>query len=127
MPTPTHPLFRERFPTLANATYLVSHSMGAAPLGARLALQGYWEAWARDGPEAWAGWLAESAAIADNLGRIFNAPTGSVSLAPNVSLLQAALASALTFTPNATRSSSRRCSFPPSRTYGRPGSATARA
>lgn len=99
MPTPTHPLFRERFPTLANATYLVSHSMGAAPLGARLALQGYWEAWARDGPEAWAGWLAESAAIADNLGRIFNAPTGSVSLAPNVSLLQAALASALTFTP----------------------------
>ncbi|MBD5635487.1 MAG: aminotransferase class V-fold PLP-dependent enzyme [Candidatus Eremiobacteraeota bacterium] len=35
--------------------------------------------------------------IADNLGRIFNAPAGSVSLVPNVSLAMAAVASALSF------------------------------
>ncbi|MGH7728327.1 MAG: aminotransferase class V-fold PLP-dependent enzyme [Vulcanimicrobiaceae bacterium] len=93
------PALRERFPTLANATYLVSHSMGAAPLGARAALQGYFEAWAAEGPEAWHGWLPELAEIADGLGRLFGAPAGSISLVPNVSLAQAAVASALAFPP----------------------------
>ncbi len=93
----TSPRLRERFPVLANATYLVSHSMGAAPVGARSALDEYWRAWAENGPEAWDAWLDEIAAIADNLGRIFNAEPGTVSLGPNVSLLMAALASALDF------------------------------
>jgi kynureninase len=97
MPTITAPQLRERFPTLARATYLVSHSMGAPPLGARDALAAYWAAWAENGPEAWERWLPEIAAIADNLGSIFNAPPGSVSLVPNVSLAQAAIASALSF------------------------------
>ena len=89
------PRLRERFPVLSNSTYLVSHSMGAAPLGARDALAAYWQQWADEGPEAWYGWLAEMQEIADNLGAIVGAPPGSVSLAPNVSLLQAAIASAL--------------------------------
>jgi kynureninase len=93
----TLPRFRERFPTLANSTYLVSHSMGAPPLGARRALVDYWEAWAADGPEAWSAWLPAISALADNLGAIFGAPAGSVSLAPNVSSLQAAIASSLDF------------------------------
>jgi kynureninase len=95
--TTTRPRLRERFPTLDNATYLVSHSMGAPPLAAKDALEAYWNAWARSGPEAWEGWLPEIGALADNLGAIFGAPPGSVSLAPNVSLLQAALASSLDF------------------------------
>ncbi len=99
MPTTTAPRLRERFPTLANTTYLVSHSMGAAPVGARTALDRYWTAWSDSGPEAWDAWLPAIAELADNLGRIFNAPPGSVSLIPNVSLAQAAIASALTFTP----------------------------
>ncbi len=37
---------REQFPILADSTYLVSHSMGAAPLGARAALEAYWDQWA---------------------------------------------------------------------------------
>ena len=93
----TLPRFRERFPTLANSTYLVSHSMGAPPLGARRALVDYWEAWAAGGPEAWGTWLPAISALADNLGTIFGAPAGSVSLAPNVSSLQAAIASSLDF------------------------------
>ena len=75
--TMTVPLFRERFPTLAKATYLVSHSMGAPPLGARDALAAYWNAWAENGPEAWERWLPEIAEIADGLGRIIGAPPQS--------------------------------------------------
>jgi kynureninase len=94
----TGPHLRERFPTLATSTYLVSHSMGAPPLGAREALDAYWSQWAADGPEAWSCWLPEIADIADNIGRIISAPAGSVSLAPNVSQLQASIGSALDFT-----------------------------
>jgi len=95
--TTSRPRFRERFPTLDSATYLVSHSMGAAPLAAKDALDAYWEGWARDGPEAWETWLPQIAALADNLGTIVGAPPGSVSLGPNVSLLEAALGSAFDF------------------------------
>ncbi len=94
-PTITAPRLRERFPTLETATYLVSHSMGAAPLAARDALVAYWEAWKKDGPEAWEAWLPEIVAIADGIATLIGASRGSVSLAPNVSLLQAALASSL--------------------------------
>ena len=73
--------------------------MGAPPLGARVALEAYFDAWQRLGPEAWTDWLPQIAAVADNLGRIFNAPAGTVSLVPNVSLAMAALASALEATP----------------------------
>ena len=97
MLTTTEARLRERFPTLQSATYLVSHSMGAAPAGARAALEAYWQAWASDGPEAWTRWRPEIAAIADTLGNIFGAPPGSVSLVPNVSLAMAALASSLDF------------------------------
>ncbi|MBV8726265.1 MAG: aminotransferase class V-fold PLP-dependent enzyme [Candidatus Eremiobacteraeota bacterium] len=89
--------FRERFPTLAKSTYLVSHSMGAAPLAAKDALDAYWHDWERDGPEAWERWLPEIARIADNLGELIGAPPGSMFLGPNVSVLQAALATSLRF------------------------------
>ncbi|MEO6990223.1 MAG: aminotransferase class V-fold PLP-dependent enzyme [Candidatus Baltobacteraceae bacterium] len=98
--TATSARLRERFANLDESTYLVSHSMGAAPLAAREALVRYWNEWSREGPEAWDAWLPECGEIADNLGAIFGAPRGTVSLAPNVSLLQAALGSALSFTPD---------------------------
>jgi kynureninase len=93
--TASAPRLREHFPTLETSTYLVSHSMGAPPLAARDALVAYWEAWAKDGPEAWEAWLPALAEIADGIGKLIGAPAGSVSLAPNVSLVMAALASAL--------------------------------
>ena len=89
---------RERFGGLDENTWLASHSMGAPPLAARDALAGYWQAWADHGPEAWPGWLARMRAIADGIGAIIGAPPGSVSLLPNVSLSQAAIASSLAFT-----------------------------
>lgn len=90
---------RERFAGLDVNTWLVSHSMGAPPLAARDALVRYHAQWADGGPEgAWPGWLDEARVIADGIGAIVGAPAGSVSLAPNVSLLQSALASSLDFT-----------------------------
>ncbi|MGH8163121.1 MAG: aminotransferase class V-fold PLP-dependent enzyme, partial [Rhodanobacteraceae bacterium] len=95
----TQAVLRERFATLDNATYLVSHSMGAAPLAARDALTTYWDEWAKDGPEAWERWLPRIGEIADGIGEIIGAPSGSVFLGPNVSALQASLATCLRFTP----------------------------
>ncbi|MEO6913390.1 MAG: aminotransferase class V-fold PLP-dependent enzyme [Candidatus Baltobacteraceae bacterium] len=91
----TTAVLRDRFATLESSTYLVSHSMGAAPRAAKNALMQYWDTWAQDGPEAWERWLPQIGEIADNLGSIFGAPGGSVFLGPNVSALQAALASSL--------------------------------
>ncbi|PZR60097.1 MAG: kynureninase [Candidatus Meridianibacter frigidus] len=97
-PLTTAAKFRERFPMLADSTYLVSHSMGAAPLGAKDALLSYWNDWATNGPEAWERWLPAIGEIADNLGEIIGAAPGSIFLGPNVSVLQSALGSALQFT-----------------------------
>jgi kynureninase len=93
----TKPLRREQFPILERSTYLVSHSMGAAPLGAQQALETYWREWAEDGPEAWEYWLPRIREIADGIGEIVGAAPGSVFLGPNVSVLQASLASCLDF------------------------------
>lgn len=90
---------RDRFAGLDVNTWLVSHSMGAPPLAARDELTRYFEQWADRGPEAWPRWLEEVREIADGIGTIFGAPPNSVYLAPNVSILQSAIASALTFTP----------------------------
>ncbi len=98
--TVTHALNRELFPILETSTYLVSHSMGAAPLGARSALETYWNDWATDGPEAWERWLPRIGEIADGIGTIIGAPAGSVFLGPNVSVLQAAIATSLDFRGN---------------------------
>ncbi len=93
----TQALAREQFPVLESSTYLVSHSMGAAPLGAKHALDAYFTDWATDGPEAWERWLPEIATIADGIGAIVGAPAASVFLGPNVSVLQAALATCFDF------------------------------
>jgi kynureninase len=95
----TQPRYRDRFPILATSTYLVSHSMGAAPLGAKTALESYFDEWASEGAEAWERWLPRIAEIADGIGGIIGAPAGSTFLGPNVSTMQAALASSLTYTP----------------------------
>ncbi len=88
---------RAQFPILENSTYLVSHSMGAAPLRARAALDAYWSEWAAEGPEAWESWLPRIAEIADGIGAIVGAAPGSVFLGPNVSVLQAAIATCIDF------------------------------
>ncbi len=93
----TAPLLREEFPTLATSTYLVSHSMGAAPRATRDALTSYLDEWTAEGPEAWELWLPRISTIADGIGAIIGAAPGTMFLAPNVALIQASLASSLDF------------------------------
>jgi kynureninase len=95
--TATQALQRENFPILADSTYLVSHSMGAASLASRRALEEYWSQWAAEGPEAWERWLPAIGEIADGIGAIVGAAPGSVFLGPNVSVLQAAVATCVDF------------------------------
>ena len=99
-PVSTRAMFREQFPMLSSSTYLVSHSMGAAPLAAKDELNAYWDDWATEGPEAWERWLPRIGEIADGIGAIVGAPAGCTFLGPNVSVMQAALASCLRFTPD---------------------------
>src|SRR5215469_7058075 len=93
----TQALQRDQFPILGNSTYLVSHSMGAAPLRAKAALETYWSEWAAEGPEAWGAWIPRIGEIADGIGSLIGAPAGSIFLGPNVSVLQAAIASCIGF------------------------------
>jgi kynureninase len=96
--TTTQALHRDQFPILGTATYLVSHSMGAAPLGAKAALEQYWADWAAEGPEAWEQWLPQIGEIASGIGALIGAAPGTMFLGPNVSVLQAALATCFDFT-----------------------------
>lgn len=93
----TQALHRDQFPILGTSTYLVSHSMGAAPARAKAALEAYWDEWAAEGPEAWEAWIPRIGEIADGIGSIVGAPAGSIFLGPNVSVLQAAIASCIGF------------------------------
>jgi len=49
--------YRERFPILADTTYLISHSLGPMPAEAERRLAEYTAAWNTRGPRAWGeGW-----------------------------------------------------------------------
>jgi kynureninase len=90
--------WRGRFPILANTTYLVNHSLGAMPEGVYDKLREYADAWARRGVRAWAdGWWEVGLSVGNLVGRIMNAPPGTVVMHQNVSVIQSIVASALDF------------------------------
>ena len=91
-------LWRERFPILADTTYLVTHSLGAMPRAVYAKLQGFADQWATRGVRAWAeGWWDSPVAVGDLVGKLLNAPPGSVVMHQNVSMIQSVIASALDF------------------------------
>lgn len=98
-PPPHDPArWRERFPILADTTYLVTHSLGAMPEGVRGKLAAFAEQWATRGVRAWAeGWWDAPLAVGAQVGRLLNAPAGSVVMHQNVSMIQSVIASALDF------------------------------
>ncbi len=90
--------WRERFPILRDTTYLVTHSLGAMPEGVYGKLQAYADQWAQRGVRAWAeGWWDAPVAVGAQVGKLLNAPPGSVVMHQNVSMIQAIIASALDF------------------------------
>jgi kynureninase len=90
--------WRARFPILADTTYLVTHSLGAMPEGVYGKLAAFAEQWATRGVRAWAeGWWDAPTDVGAQVGKLLNAPPGSVVMHQNVSMIQSVIASALDF------------------------------
>ena len=86
--------YRDRFPILAETSYLVSHSLGAMPLSARHELNRYADEWAARGVRAWTeGWWETPVSVGDELAPIVGAPPGSIAMVQNVTVAQAVVAS----------------------------------
>ncbi len=91
--------YREQFPALSRSTYMVSHSLGAMPKKTEANLADFARLWVEKGITAWDDWIPEIMAAAERVGRIINAPDGTVTMATNVSQIQSMLASCLEYVP----------------------------
>jgi kynureninase len=90
--------YRERFPILAETTYLINHSLGAMPAAAEERLVEYAQAWNTRGVRAWEeGWWALPVTVGDQIARLIGAPPGSVSMHQNVTLAEAVVLSCFDF------------------------------
>src|SRR5215207_3247173 len=92
--------YRDRFPILADTTYLINHSLGAMPADAARRLQRYADEWATRGARAWGeGWWQTPIAVGDQIGRIVGAPPGSTVMHQNVTIAEAVVLSCFDFAP----------------------------
>src|SRR5215216_3146310 len=92
--------YRERFPILAETTYLINHSLGAMPAEAARRLQRYADEWATRGARAWGeGWWDTPITVGDQIGRIVGAPPGSTVMHQNVTVAEAVVLSCFDFGP----------------------------
>ena len=90
--------YRERFPILAETTYLINHSLGAMPAAAEERLLEYARAWNTRGVRAWEeGWWELPVTVGDQIARLIGAPSGSVSMHQNVTLAEAVVLSCFGF------------------------------
>jgi kynureninase len=86
--------YRERFPILAETTYLISHSLGPMPTEAQRRLVEYTAAWNTRGPHAWGeGWWELPMTVGDQIGRLIGAPPGSTVMHLNVTIAEAVVLS----------------------------------
>ena len=91
--------YRERFPILAETTYLISHSLGPMPRAAKEQLDAYAEAWMTRGVRAWTeGWWELPITTGDRIARLIGAPPGSTVMHQNVTLASAVVLSCFPFT-----------------------------
>ena len=89
--------WRNEFPILEKAVYLISHSLGAMPRATYERLQEYADIWATRGVRAWAeGWWDMPVSVGDGVARIIGAGPGTVVMHQNVSICQSLILSCLT-------------------------------
>ena len=92
--------YRPEFPIVDRVTYLVSNSLGAMPRAVPERLAEYADMWNRRGVRAWAeGWWTMPLTVGDEIAPLLGAGPGEVAMFPNVTLAQAAVLSALDYTP----------------------------
>jgi kynureninase len=91
--------YRERFPILAETTYLISHSLGPMPVEARTRLEEYADTWMKRGIRAWGeGWWETPMTVGDQIARLIGAPPGSTVMHQNVTVASAVVLSCFHFT-----------------------------
>ena len=86
--------YRDRFPILAETTYLINHSLGAMPSAAEEGLAEYARMWRTRGIRAWGeGWWTMPLTVGDQVGRIIGAPAGTTVMHQNVAIAEAVVLS----------------------------------
>jgi kynureninase len=94
--------FRDRFPILGRANYLISNSLGAVPAAAASSLQSYYEAWATRGVRAWEdSWWSLVSDLGDLVAPLIGARPGEVVFQPNVTTAHAVVLSAFDYAARA--------------------------
>lgn len=90
--------WRDEFPILKDATYLISNSLGAMPRGVYESLREYADMWATRGVTAWGkAWWDLNGNVGDKIAPLMGAPSGSVLVHQNASIANSILFSALDF------------------------------
>jgi kynureninase len=90
--------YRDRFPILAETTYLISHSLGPMPLEAKARLDAYADTWMKRGIRAWGeGWWETPMTVGDQIARLIGAPPGSTVMHQNVTIASAVVLSCFPF------------------------------
>ncbi len=88
---------RHEFPTLAKGVHLISHSLGAMPLAAKAGAGLYLEDWENDSINAWHKWLPAVRSLSDVIAGVLGVDPGTVTILPNVSIVQGVVASCFAF------------------------------
>jgi kynureninase len=82
--------YRDRFPILAETTYLINHSLGAMPAAAAERMAEYAGTWATRGIRAWReGWWTMPLEVGEQVGRIVGAAPGTTVMHQNVTVAEA--------------------------------------
>src|SRR5262245_34949164 len=90
--------YRDRFPILAGANYLISNSLGAVPAAAYGAVHDYIKTWATRGVRAWEeSWWTMAAALGDLVAPLIGAGNSELVFQPGVTLAHAVVFSAFDF------------------------------
>ena len=89
---------RVEFPSLAKGVHLISHSLGAMPGRARQYATQFIDEWENDSIASWGlHWLPAIRSLGDLVAGVLGVGAGTVCMLPNVSIVQAILASCFTF------------------------------
>jgi kynureninase len=90
--------FRDEFPILGKANYLVSNSLGPMPRTVPAKLAEYARDWGELGVKAWThGWWEQPVNVGNEIAPLINAGDGEVVMMPNVTIAQTAVLSAIDF------------------------------
>jgi kynureninase len=92
--------YRDRFPILAQTTYLINHSLAAMPAAAEDRLAEYARMWGTRGIRAWGeGWWDMPLTVGDQVGRIVGARPGTTCMHQNVTVAVAVVLSCFRLQP----------------------------